>query len=239
MLKTGSGGVVGIYVETFVRVGLDTLWRHTQDPALHARWDARFTRIDGLTGNGGQRRFSYVTRLFPGIVIGGTGEAVGERHRADGLVTSALRFASDDRRSLIAHGGGYWRYVPAAGGVRFLTGYDYVPRWGHLGRLADRLFRPVFGWATAWSFDRLRLWLDRGVPPRAGLALGLAELALRLTAAVLAQVFGGFVVLAVVGALAACVPPSPWTPAARRCLRRPPDRLARTVPTTLTALEQP
>ena len=26
-------------------------------------------------------------------------------------------------------------------------------------------FRPIFGWATAWSFDRLRLWLEEAVVP--------------------------------------------------------------------------
>ena len=30
----------------------------------------------------------------------------------------------------------------------------------------DRLmFRPLMGWATAWSFDRLRLWLEEGITP--------------------------------------------------------------------------
>jgi uncharacterized membrane protein YphA (DoxX/SURF4 family) len=34
------------------------------------------------------------------------------------------------------------------------------------GRLFDRLiFRPLIGWATAWSFDRLRLWLEQDVAP--------------------------------------------------------------------------
>ncbi|MFN0090888.1 MAG: hypothetical protein ACKVWR_11560 [Acidimicrobiales bacterium] len=48
--------------------------------------------------------------------------------------------------------------------MRFLTRYDYRPRWGRLGGLVDRwLFRPVFGWATAWSFDRLRL---QGLVPK-------------------------------------------------------------------------
>jgi hypothetical protein len=32
--------------------------------------------------------------------------------------------------------------------------------------LFDRLiFRPLIGWATAWSFDRLRLWLEQRVDP--------------------------------------------------------------------------
>jgi hypothetical protein len=27
------------------------------------------------------------------------------------------------------------------------------------------LFHPLLGWATAWSFDRLRLWIEHGIPP--------------------------------------------------------------------------
>jgi hypothetical protein len=43
--------------------------------------------------------------------------------------------------------------------VRFLTGYDYGTRFGLPGQVIDRLaLRPLLGWATAWSFDRLRLW---------------------------------------------------------------------------------
>jgi hypothetical protein len=66
--------------------------------------------------------------------------------------------------------------------VRFVTGYDYEPRWGAFGRLVDRVaFRPLIGWATAWSFDRLRLWIERGVQPeqaaRQALVHALATLA--------------------------------------------------------------
>ena len=25
------------------------------------------------------------------------------------------------------------------------------------------MFRPLMGWATAWSFDRLRLWIENGI----------------------------------------------------------------------------
>jgi hypothetical protein len=32
------------------------------------------------------------------------------------------------------------------------------------------VFRPLMGWATAWSFDRLRLWLEDGQTPEASLA---------------------------------------------------------------------
>ncbi len=79
---------------------------------------------------------------------------------------SILKFWADDWRSIIEAGAGYWRYVPTENGVRFLTRYDYRPRWARLGEVIDRrAVRPIFGWATAWSFDRLRLWLEKGIPP--------------------------------------------------------------------------
>jgi len=92
---------------------------------------------------------------------------VGTRDLADGQRASALTFGSSDPRSLILRGSGYWKYIPADNGIRFLTRYDYETRFGALGRLVDRLFfRPLIGWATAWSFDRLRLWLEHGVDPQ-------------------------------------------------------------------------
>jgi hypothetical protein len=100
------------------------------------------------------------------MTIAGTGESLGDRGRADGTRWSGLRFWTADRRSIIDSGAGYWRYIPSDHGVRFLTRYDYRPRWGRLGELIDRrAFRPLFRWATAWSFDRLRLWLEKGAPP--------------------------------------------------------------------------
>ena len=72
-----------------------------------------------------------------------------------------LRFWSQDPKSLIREGSGYWKYVPHGDDGRtilFLTLYHYRVRFGALGRFLDRLlFRPLIGWATAWSFDRLRL----------------------------------------------------------------------------------
>lgn len=160
-----------IYVETVIRGSIEEVWRRTQTPELHELWDLRFTTITYLprTGEEEPQRFRYATRIGAGLEIAGWGETVGER-TADGSRTSALKFGSDDPRSLIRAGSGYWKYTPArdAGGdtVRFVTGYDYEVRWGALGRLADRLvFRPLMGWATAWSFDRLRLWIERGVEP--------------------------------------------------------------------------
>src|SRR5690606_4327419 len=133
--------------------------------------------------DGEPQRFRYATRVLPFLTVSGTGVAAGERHRPDGTRTSALRFSSGHPLSLLAEGSGYWRYVPDGDGVRFLTGYDYRPRWGRFGALADRLvLRPLMGWATAWSFDRLRLGLEEGVTPERARRNWLADLTLRVVA---------------------------------------------------------
>lgn len=212
---------MGLYVETRISADLEELWRRTQQPDLHQRWDLRFTEIDYLPLDdlGGPQHFRYATRLLPGVVVAGTGVSAGERRRADGTRTSVLRFGSPHPLCLLAQGRGYWRYVPDDGAVRFLTGYDYAPRWGRLGRIADRLvFRPLMAWATAWSFDRLRLWCERGVTPERSLLHAWAEVGARVAATVLAFGLAGIGPLAVVVALAALLlPPLPSTPAARRC----------------------
>lgn len=156
-----------IYVETLIRGTVDEVWRLTQTPNLHERWDPRFTSITYLPRPEGEpQRFRYATRIGFGLEIDGWGETVGERTDGAGR-TSALRFGSDDPRSLIRAGSGYWKYEPVGDSVRFVTGYDYEVRWGVFGRVLDRLaVRPLMGWATAWSFDRLRLWIEGGVEPR-------------------------------------------------------------------------
>ncbi|WP_330240049.1 hypothetical protein [Streptomyces sp. NBC_00525] len=174
----------GLYVEARIRAGLECVWERSQDPAQHQRWDLRFTRIAYLpVAEGEPQRFTYGVRVLPGLLVAGTGVSAGERHRPDGTRTSALRFACAHPLSFLTEGRGYWRYVPGPDGLRFLTGYDYEPRWGRPGRLADRVvFRPLMGWATAWSFDRLRLWCERGVTPERALLRGLAEAAARVAA---------------------------------------------------------
>jgi hypothetical protein len=159
---------LSIYVEIRIRGTIDEVWRLTQTPDLHERWDLRFTSIAYLprSGDSESQRFRYATRIGLGVEIEGWGETLGER-TADGMRTSALKFGSEDRRSLIRSGSGYWKYEQAKDEVRFITGYDYEVRWGVAGRTFDRLvFRPLMGWATAWSFDRLRLWIEAGVEPQ-------------------------------------------------------------------------
>ncbi len=190
-----------IYVETLIRAPLDALWTHTQTPELHQQWDLRFSRIAYLPrpDPAAPRRFLYATDIGFGLRIEGGGETLGNRDGPAGERTSALRFWSDDPKSLIRAGSGYWRYVPTADGVRFLTRYTYGTRFGASGALFDRwVFRPLIGWATAWSFDCLRLWLERGTPPRVSLRRAL--------------------VYALTVGLAGSARD---VPLARRCLRRP------------------
>ncbi|WP_030853685.1 hypothetical protein [Streptomyces sp. NRRL F-4474] len=230
---------MGLYVETFVRAGMDELWERSQDPARHQRWDLRFTSIHHLPRSEGEpQRFRYATRVLPFVCVDGTGVCAGDRRRPDGTRVSALRFASDHPLSLLAEGSGYWRYVPDGDGIRFLTGYDYRPRWGRLGALADRLvLRPLMGWATAWSFDRLRLWCERGTPPGRALARAVGESALRAVAAAAALLYAPTAAALLVVAAALLLPPLPGTPAARRCLRTPPGRTPAAAPRLLSTLE--
>ncbi|MFD3504680.1 hypothetical protein ACFWWT_22865 [Streptomyces sp. NPDC058676] len=249
---------MGLYIEARIRADLDDLWTRTQEPSRHQRWDLRFTEIDHLPRAEGQpQRFRYATRVLPGLTVAGTGVSAGERTRPDGTRTSALRFASAHPLSLLAEGSGYWRYIPDGDGVRFLTGYDYRPRWGAFGALADRLvFRPLMGWATAWSFDRLRLWLERGITPERALRNWLAELLVRALVITVAcsglgleqflRLFGPLAAsmayvwplfLAVTISLALFKAPSSCTPAARRCLRQPPTSVR--APRLLRTLENP
>lgn len=178
----------GIYVEIEIQDDLDHVWRLTQDPALHLRWDLRFSEIRYLTrpSLAKPQQFLYETCIGFGMRIRGTGESVDQYSSAQPHAASSLRFASADPKSLIREGSGYWRYLPANGRLRFLTWYDYKVRFGLAGRLADRLaFRPLMGWATAWSFDRLRIWAETGQPPESTFALTLIHAVVRSSIAVI------------------------------------------------------
>lgn len=178
---------MSIYVEILIRAPMETLWEHTQTPQLHERWDLRFSEITYLPKNSESepQRFRYATRIGFGVEVAGEGESVGQRDLPDGSRSSALKFNSASPLSIIREGGGYWKYIPTTEGIRFLTRYDYQTRFGALGALFDRLmFRPLMGWGTAWSFDRLRLWLEDGVHPaqaaRQALVHGIARVSLAL-----------------------------------------------------------
>jgi uncharacterized membrane protein YphA (DoxX/SURF4 family) len=160
---------MGIYVEIPIRGGMDELWEKTQNPLLHQRWDLRFTEIEYLPRQGDEpQRFLYRTRVGFGLEIDGEGESTGTKDGERGSRTSSLKFWSENPKSLIKAGSGYWKYVPTDNAIRFFTWYDYETRFGVVGKAIDRcVFRPLLGWATAWSFDRLRLWIERGTPPEA------------------------------------------------------------------------
>ena len=172
----------GIYVEIQIHSSIEELWAKTQVPELHRRWDLRFTDIEYLPRPNPEepQQFLYATRIGFGIKISGRGESSGVLEN-DGSRTSALKFWSDDRVSLIREGSGYWKYVPTQDGIRFFTWYDYTTRFGAIGRAFDvMVFRPLMGWATAWSFDRLRLWVDKQIDPSASMRLSAVYAICRL-----------------------------------------------------------
>src|SRR5262245_46386951 len=186
---------MGIYVETFIHGPLEEVWSRTQDPGQHERWDLRFSGIEYLPrlDPSQPQRFRYSTRIGFGLAVEGEGETVGTRSGAAGPRTSALKFWSSDPKSLIREGSGYWQYIPTRDGVRFLTVYDYRVRFGVLGRAVDALvFRPLITWATAWSFDRLRLWIERRAEPAESARLALVHWVARIALA-LAWLYQGIV----------------------------------------------
>src|SRR5919201_4497479 len=165
--------------ETNIHCNRETIWALTQDPGQHARWDLRFTDIEYLPRDHADapQKFRYATRIGFGISIQGWGETLGSPDHS----TSALKFGSDDPKSLIRKGAGSWTYKPVPGGIDFRTSYDYAVRYGRAGLLLDRLvFRPLMVWATRWSFDRLRLWIERKQDPELSFRLWVTKMAGRL-----------------------------------------------------------
>ncbi|WP_028610732.1 DoxX-like family protein [Paenibacillus harenae] len=157
-----------VYVELDINASLEELWERTQTPELHEQWDLRFSEIQYLPkpAEAERQKFLYRTRIGFGLRIEGTGETGSETDEKSGERLSTLAFASEQKVSLIRQGGGYWQYKPQGRHVTFSTLFDYSTRFGIAGQLLDRwLFRPMFGYATAWSFDRLRIWLEERIPP--------------------------------------------------------------------------
>jgi hypothetical protein len=63
----------GIYVEILICADADEIWRRTQIPDLHERWDLRFTAIEYLPRRSEDepQRFVYSTRIGFGLSIEG------------------------------------------------------------------------------------------------------------------------------------------------------------------------
>lgn len=234
-----------IYVEIPVSAPMDRLWHLTQDLSCHSRWDLRFSRI--IPTNAAEPlTFRYEFRL-PFHTIHGTGTSLGTRTGVQGHATSVLKFTTADPLSPIGPGAGYWRYVPDGERTRFITGYDYSPGWGRLGRWLDvPLIRPALGWATAWSFDRLRLWAEEGLTPERTrnawlLDAGARAAAVAAAVALFAVRPGPAAGLAAGSAMAAAclVPARREVPRAARCLRRARDGKTGVSPSSLASLKEP
>ncbi|MDG5786186.1 DoxX-like family protein [Evansella sp. AB-P1] len=155
-----------IYVETMIKGSIEDVWSYTQTPSIHERWDLRFSSISYLPKDGDVQPFLYQTNIGFGISVAGEGRSKGSKELKDGSKVSSLQFGSDTKISLIKEGSGFWKYEPQSDHVRFYTSYDYETRFGVVGSLIDKyLFRPLIGWATAWSFDALKRWIEDGIPP--------------------------------------------------------------------------
>jgi hypothetical protein len=162
-----------LYIETKIKCNLDTLWLYTQDPAIHEKWDLRFSEIKYLPkdSTAESQKFLYSTQIGLGIKVNGIGESMATRTKVNGESTSVLKFSSDSSISIIRKGSGYWKYRPESDGIKFFTGYDYETRWGIAGKALDKfIFRSMMVWATAWSFDCLKNWIEKGVHPSQALA---------------------------------------------------------------------
>jgi DoxX-like family len=176
----------GVYVEVLIKGSMDELWNKTQEPSLHRQWDLRFTDIEYLPklNENEPQQFVYATRIGLGLAIRGKGETTGTRDDDAGSRMSSLKFWSDNPISLISEGSGYWKYIPSNDDIRFLTWYDYKTRFGIFGKLLDAvIFRPLMGWATAWSFDCLRKWIEETLPPNAAIAASCAYFLARASVA--------------------------------------------------------
>jgi len=158
-----------LYIETKIKCDLTTLWRYTQEPSIHQQWDLRFSEINYLPKDNPTepQKFLYATRIGFGVEVNGVGESVATKTKSNGESTSVLKFSSNNNISIIRQGSGYWKYIPEADGIKFFTGYDYESRWGFFGKVFDKfVFRPLMVWATAWSFDCLKKWIENGLHPK-------------------------------------------------------------------------
>jgi hypothetical protein len=229
---------------------MDRVWMLSQDPALHPRWDLRFSRIvPTASDQQGPVRFRYEFWL-PLHTIRGSGTSLGHRYREDGQATSVLKFDTSDALSPIGAGSGFWRYIPTEAGVRFITGYNYRPGMGIVGKALDaRLIRPALGWATAISFDRLRLWAESDLDPADSRNRWIIDAAARAGGVLSAGVLlgkaltgrnAGWAFLAGPVLLALCALPAHWTvPRAVRCRRQAPDPRSGRAPSALDELSSP
>ena len=94
---------------------MERVWEFTQTPSIHQQWDLRFTTIEYLpkASEEDPQRFLYQTQIGFGIKVSGEGESVGSHSKETGESTSALKFWSDEKISLIKTGSGYAGYFKA------------------------------------------------------------------------------------------------------------------------------
>lgn len=65
---------MSIFVEILIKTDMETLWRYTQSPEVHERWDLRFSNIRYLPrpDESKPQIFEYSTKIRFGMTIRGT-----------------------------------------------------------------------------------------------------------------------------------------------------------------------
>lgn len=135
---------------------------YTQEPHIHTEWDARFTEISYVEKQEGEPQKFYIKQRSD-LGLKQLEKVNRQIRKETGERISSLKFWTDNTLSLIQIGRGYWKYTPCKEHIHFETQYDYDTRYGRIGNVIDfYMFRPLLGWATAWSFDALKLWLEKG-----------------------------------------------------------------------------
>lgn len=148
-----------IVVESLVKTSLKNIWEKTQNPLQHTLWDIRFDSISYLDRDETKdfQELLYETKLGFGIKIAGKGRYL---HNEE-FKQSTFEFWSDDFKSLIKLGRGIWLYEQRGDDVYFKTVFDYSLNYGFWGGVLDKVFRPLFCYATEYSFESLRLWSEQ------------------------------------------------------------------------------
>src|SRR5689334_16702084 len=92
-----------IYVETYINATMEQVWHYTQTPHLHQEWDLRFSTIEYLPKEteDAPQHFLYETKIGFGLKVSGKGKSTGSHSKETGESTSALKFWSDEKISII------------------------------------------------------------------------------------------------------------------------------------------
>ncbi|MCB1159092.1 MAG: hypothetical protein H7A25_13585 [Leptospiraceae bacterium] len=176
-----------IFLEIRIRAPIEKV-REAIHPTHQSNWDLRFSRIFIREQTEEQREkgiftFSFVRSIFGRFFqLSGYGE-IEEKEGENGEIYSTLNFGSEDSHCPIRRGKGYHLLIPETeNSTLFRTEFQYRPRYGKLGFLFDiLLFRHILKFVTAYSLDRLKIYLEKEIPPSLSLKRSMNLYLIRLS----------------------------------------------------------